>query len=133
MRLGWLSVEVETIDRSVTVCSVDFLVRDPLSIQRHELVHACDAQVLRKLLIDPSGMHLIDANKLCCSLIKIEFLLNAGNDISDNAILSDEYIKLFLEQMSVSCLCKSHRSRYLFSDAFTEPCDFHYLFRFIVS
>jgi hypothetical protein len=46
-------------------------------------------------------MHLVDANKLCRSLIKIELLLNAGNDISDNAILSDEYFKLFLEQMSV--------------------------------
>src|SRR5207248_1634574 len=96
VRLGWLFVEVETIDRSVTVGRVDLLVRDPLSIQRHKLVHACDVQVLRKLLVDPSRMHLVHANKLCCSIIKIELLLNAENDISDNAILSDEHIKMFL-------------------------------------
>src|ERR1700733_28492 len=100
MRLGWLFVEVETIDRPITVRSVDFLVRHPLSIQRHEIVQACNVQVLRKLFIDPSRVHLVDADKLCCSLIKIELLLNAGNDISDNAILSDEHIKLILEQMS---------------------------------
>lgn len=44
-------------------------------------------------------MNFIDADELGCPVVEIELSLNAGNYVSDDTILSDEYIKLFLEPM----------------------------------
>jgi hypothetical protein len=135
MGFAWLLVEVEAIDRSIIVHRVDLLIRYSFGIERDEFIHPRDAEVFRKLSVHFSGMNLVQADKLCCLIVEIELLLNAGSNVSNDAILGNKYVKLFLEQMLVNAArhVRPAKKTNLLRDALAKPCKFDNLFGFIVS
>lgn len=96
VRLACLLVEMIAVDELVLIRSSELVLRNLLSIQRGKLVDADNIEIFHELLVNFAAVDFINANMVCCSLIKVELLDNTCNEITDDAVLGDQDLEKFL-------------------------------------
>ena len=96
VRLVCFLIEMITVDEPVIFRGLQFFIGDLFGVQGGELVDANYIKILNQLLVNLAAMNLQYPDVAGRLFIEVQLLRDTGDEITDDAILGDEYFERVL-------------------------------------